>query len=164
MPPLIMPSYTWPLKSRSENKIWKNLNFYYVKGNNSANTKWFHKLYPRCTTTHADQLSCNISWLWVKFILFELCVTSWKLRIFTKSREITLPILNRSTHKTPGAQLNMLNNISVKFDDSRSNTFGVIRDIKLNIANFTNSPCQLPLVRTVLRSNRVCGKYVTYLQ
>jgi hypothetical protein len=42
---------------------------------------------------------------------------------FTKSRAITLKILNISTGKYPGAQQHMLINISVRFHDSRSNTF-----------------------------------------
>jgi hypothetical protein len=47
------------------------------------------------------------------------CETSWKLKIFTKSRAITLKILNKFARKYPGAQLHMLINISVKFHDSR---------------------------------------------
>jgi hypothetical protein len=48
------------------------------------------------------------------------CDTSWKLQTLTKSRAITLKILNKSTWKYPGAHAD---NISIKFHDSRSNTF-----------------------------------------
>jgi hypothetical protein len=44
-------------------------------------------------------------------------------QIFTKSRAITLKILNKSTPKYLGAQLHMLINIPVKCHDSSSNTF-----------------------------------------
>ena len=50
--------------------------------------------------------------------------TSYKVAILTKSRTITLSLLNESKHETPGAQLHMLTNIYVKFHDSKSNTFG----------------------------------------
>jgi hypothetical protein len=42
--------------------------------------------------------------------------------VFTKSRAITLQILDTSISETRGAQLHMLLNISVKFHDPRSNT------------------------------------------
>jgi hypothetical protein len=43
--------------------------------------------------------------------------------VFTKSREITLQKLDKSTSQTPGAKLNMLSNLPVRFNDSRSNPF-----------------------------------------
>jgi hypothetical protein len=42
---------------------------------------------------------------------------------YCKSREITLQILDKSTSKTPGAKLNMLSKLPVRFNDSRSNPF-----------------------------------------
>jgi hypothetical protein len=43
--------------------------------------------------------------------------------VFTKSREITLQILDKSTSKTKGAQLHMMTNIPVKFHNSRLKPF-----------------------------------------
>ena len=40
--------------------------------------------------------------------------TTCKLPILTKSRAITLQLLNKSRHETPGAQLHMLTNIPKK--------------------------------------------------
>jgi hypothetical protein len=48
----------------------------------------------------------------------------YKLKIakkITKSRAITLQILNNTTIKPPGAKLHLLTNISVKLHDLRSN-------------------------------------------
>jgi hypothetical protein len=67
------------------------------------------------------------------------CDTSWKLHIFTKSRAITLTILNKSTRKFPGAQLYMLINILVKFHDSRLNPFWVKCDTSWKLQIFTKS-------------------------
>jgi hypothetical protein len=64
------------------------------------------------------------------------CDTSWKLQNFTKSKTITLKILNKSTRKYPGAHLHVLINIPVKFHDSRSNTFFSYKRHKLKIAKF----------------------------
>jgi hypothetical protein len=44
-------------------------------------------------------------------------------QFFTKSREITLQILDKSTSEIPGAQLNMMINIPVKFHVPMSNPF-----------------------------------------
>jgi choline kinase len=65
------------------------------------------------------------------------CDTIWKLQNFTKSRTITLKILNESRRKYPGAQLHMLINIPVKFHDSRSNTYWVTCDTSWKLQNFT---------------------------
>jgi hypothetical protein len=67
------------------------------------------------------------------------CDRSWKLQNFTKSRAITLKILNKSRRKYTGAQLHMLINIPVKFHDSMSNPFWVTCDTSWKIQNFTKS-------------------------
>jgi hypothetical protein len=72
-------------------------------------------------------------------IFWVMCDTSWKLEIFTNSREITLEIQNISTWKYPGAQLHMLINIPVRFHDSRSNIFWVTCDSSWKLEIFTNS-------------------------
>ena len=41
---------------------------------------------------------------------------------------INLPLLNKSTSQTLGAQVYMLSNIPVNFHNSNSNTFGAIHD------------------------------------
>jgi hypothetical protein len=43
------------------------------------------------------------------------CDTSWKLQNFTKSRAITLKIINKCRRKYSGAQLHMLINIPISF-------------------------------------------------
>jgi hypothetical protein len=63
-------------------------------------------------------------------ILFELRAT--QVENFTKSRAITLKILNKSRRKYQGAHVHMLINIPVEFHDSRSNTFRVTCDTKEN--------------------------------
>ena len=65
--------------------------------------------------------------------------TSWKVPIFTNSRTITLSLLNWSECDTPGAQLDMLTNISVKFQDTKSNTFGAMLHTSWKVQIFTNS-------------------------
>jgi hypothetical protein len=65
-------------------------------------------------------------------LFWVTCDISWKLQNFTKSRAITLKLLNKSTWKYQGAQLHMQINILVKFHDSRSNTFWVTCDTKEN--------------------------------
>jgi hypothetical protein len=72
-------------------------------------------------------------------IFWALCDPSWKLQIFTKSRAITLKILNKSTWEYPGEQLQMLINIPVKFYNSRSNTFWVTCNTSWKLQNFTKS-------------------------
>jgi hypothetical protein len=72
-------------------------------------------------------------------IFWITCDTSWKLQIFTKSRAITLKILNKYRRKYPSAQLHMLINIPVKFHDSRSNTFLVTCDTSWKLQIFTMS-------------------------
>jgi hypothetical protein len=67
------------------------------------------------------------------------CDTCWKLQTFSKSRAITLKILNKSRRKYPGAQLHMLINIPVNYHDSRSNTFWVTCDTSWKLQNFTKS-------------------------
>ena len=57
--------------------------------------------------------------------------TTLKWLFFTKSGAITPTLLNESARETPGAQLHMLNNIPLKFGDSRSNTFGATCDTTL---------------------------------
>jgi hypothetical protein len=44
-------------------------------------------------------------------------------RFYTQSREITLQILAKYTSLTPGAKLNMLSNLPIRFNDSVSNPF-----------------------------------------
>jgi hypothetical protein len=67
------------------------------------------------------------------------CDTSWKLKILTNSRAITLKILNISTQKYPSAQLHMLINIPVRFYDSRSNIFWVMCDTSWKLQIYTKS-------------------------
>jgi hypothetical protein len=67
------------------------------------------------------------------------CNTSWKLQILTKSRAITLKILNISTWKYPGAQLHIKSNIPVRFHDSRSKTFWATCDTSWKFQIFTKS-------------------------
>jgi hypothetical protein len=62
-----------------------------------------------------------------------------KLNIFTNSRAKTLKILNISTQKYPGAQLHMLINIPVRFNDSRSNIFWVTCHTSWKLQIFTQS-------------------------
>jgi hypothetical protein len=68
--------------------------------------------------------------------------TSWKLQLFTKSRAITLRIVNKYTSKPTSAQLHhvhMLANISVKFYDFMLNVWATLDTIwKLQI-NSTNN-------------------------
>jgi hypothetical protein len=49
-------------------------------------------------------------------------------RFFSKSREVTLQILDKSTSETPGAKQNMLSNLPVMFNDSMSNPLRVTCD------------------------------------
>jgi hypothetical protein len=72
-------------------------------------------------------------------ICWVTCHTNWKLWIFTKSRAITLKLLNISTWKYPRTQQHMLINISVRFHDSRSNTFLVRCDTSWKLEIFTKS-------------------------
>jgi hypothetical protein len=68
--------------------------------------------------------------------LFELPATqveNWNF--FTKSRTITLKIIKISTRKYPGAQLNMLINIPVRFHDYVKYCLCYVPH-KLKIANF----------------------------
>jgi hypothetical protein len=74
-----------------------------------------------------------------QIIVLVTCDTSWKLEIFTKSRAITLRILNISKWKYPGAQLHMLINIPVRFHDSRSNIFWVTCYTSWKLQKFTKS-------------------------
>jgi hypothetical protein len=62
-----------------------------------------------------------------------------KIANFTKSRAITLQILNKSNKKYPGAQLYMLINIHVKFHDPRSNSFWATCDTSWKLQLFTKS-------------------------
>jgi hypothetical protein len=71
----------------------------------------------------------------------QACNTSWKLQRFTKSRAITLQILHKSTRKYPVAQLHMLSNITVKFQDFRSNSFWATCDTKWNIIQISEIKC-----------------------
>jgi hypothetical protein len=70
---------------------------------------------------------------------WDTCDTSWKLQKNSKSRAITLKVLNKSRRKQPCAQLHMVINIPVKFHDSRSNTFWVTCDTSWKLQNFTKS-------------------------
>jgi hypothetical protein len=67
------------------------------------------------------------------------CDKSLKLQKCSKSRAITLRILNKSTRKYTGAHLHILINIPVKFHDSRSNTFWVTCDTSWKLQIFTKS-------------------------
>jgi hypothetical protein len=58
--------------------------------------------------------------------------------VFTKSREITLQILDKSTSETPGAKLNMLSNLPVRFNDYVKSFLSYMRH-KLKLQNFTKS-------------------------
>jgi hypothetical protein len=44
-------------------------------------------------------------------------ITQHNETVFTKSREITLQILDKSSSETPGAQLHMLSNLPVRFNE-----------------------------------------------
>jgi hypothetical protein len=63
-------------------------------------------------------------------------ITQHNDSVFTKSRAITLQILDKSTSEIQDAQLHMLTNIPVKFHDFRLNTFWGYTQHKLKIANF----------------------------
>jgi hypothetical protein len=89
-------------------------------------------------TSSADQHFCKLSGLQVKYFL-SYAWTNWKLKIFTKSRAITLTKQNKSTSETPGAQLHMLSIIPAKFHDSRSNTFWATCDTSWKLQIFTVS-------------------------
>ena len=64
-------------------------------------------------------------------VLLELCCTqAEKVPISTKSRAITLSLLNESKRETPDAKLHIMTNIPIKFHDSRSSTFGAMLHTK----------------------------------
>jgi hypothetical protein len=55
------------------------------------------------------------------------------VNLFTKSREITLQVLNKSTSETPGANLKMLSNLPIRFKDYVKSFLSNLRH-KLKIA------------------------------
>jgi hypothetical protein len=70
---------------------------------------------------------------------WAMCYTRWKLQIFTKSRTITLQILNKLSWKYPITQLCILMNIPVTFHDPRLNTFWASCDTSWKLQIYTKS-------------------------
>jgi hypothetical protein len=56
-------------------------------------------------------------------ILLRYTLHKLKIEISSNSRAITLEILKKSTTKTPGTQLYILNKIPLKFHNSKSKDF-----------------------------------------
>ena len=92
------------------------------------------RLNPRCTTTHAGEHSCNVLWIWlIHFWRYAPHKIAYSVGyILTKSRVITFHLLVAAKHETPGAQLHMLVNIPVKFNESGSYTFGDMPHTRLH--------------------------------
>ena len=101
----------------------KITNFDRVKSNNSPNTALILKQTP-CAQLHM-LTNINVNFHDSRSNTFGAMLdTSSKVTILTKSRAINLSLLNGSNREPLGAQLHMLINIPVNFQDSRSNTFG----------------------------------------